>query len=72
MQAVLDTINPGLPHYRQIRNFAVIPEAFTIESGLLTANGKVRRGAINERYATEIKAMYDGAGAREAASGKHA
>jgi long-chain acyl-CoA synthetase len=72
VQAVLDTINPGLPHYRQIRNFAVITEAFTIESGLLTANGKVRRGAINERYATEIKAMYDGAGAREAASGKHA
>lgn len=72
VQAVLDAMNPGLPHYRQIRNFAVIPEAFTLENGLLTANGKVRRGAINARYATEIKAMYDGAGVREAASGKHA
>jgi long-chain acyl-CoA synthetase len=72
VQAVLDTMNPGLPHYRQIRNFTVIPEAFTIENGLLTANGKVRRRAINERYSKEIKAMYDGAGAREAASGKHA
>jgi long-chain acyl-CoA synthetase len=72
VQGVLDTLNPGLPHYRQIRNFTVIPEAFTLENGLLTANGKVRRGAINERYATEIKTMYDGAGAREAAGGKHA
>jgi long-chain acyl-CoA synthetase len=72
VQAVLDAMNPGLPHYRQIRNFKVIPEPFTLENGLLTANGKVRRGAINERYATEIKAMYDGSGVREAASGKHA
>lgn len=72
VQAVLDSVNPELPHYRQIRNFMVIPDGFTIENGLLTANGKVRRGAINARYATEIKAMYDGAGAREAASGKHA
>jgi long-chain acyl-CoA synthetase len=72
VQAVLDTMNPGLPHYRQIRGFTVIPEAFTIENGLLTANGKVRRGAINARYAAEIKALYDGAGAREAATGKHA
>jgi long-subunit acyl-CoA synthetase (AMP-forming) len=50
----------------------VIPEAFTIENGLLTANGKLRRSAINARYASEINAMYDAKGAREAASGKHA
>jgi long-chain acyl-CoA synthetase len=72
VQAVLDTVNPELPHYRQIRNFTVIQDAFTIENGLLTANGKLRRGAINARYASEIKAMYDGKGVREAASGKHA
>jgi long-chain acyl-CoA synthetase len=72
VQAVLDTVNPELPHYRQIRNFTVIPEPFTIENGLLTANGKLRRGAINARYASEIKAMYDVAGVREAARGKHA
>jgi hypothetical protein len=26
---------------------------------LLTANGKLRRDAINARYASEINAMYD-------------
>jgi long-chain acyl-CoA synthetase len=72
VQDVLDTVNPELPHYRQIRNFTVIPEAFTIENGLLTANGKLRRGAINARYDSEIKAMYDAKGVREAASGQHA
>jgi len=72
VQAVLDTVNPELPHYRQIRSFTVIDEPFTIENGLLTANGKLRRGAINARYAPEIKAMYDVAGVREAARGKHA
>jgi long-chain acyl-CoA synthetase len=58
-QSAIDGINPKLPHYRQIRNFAVIPESLTIENGLLTANGKLRRDAINARFAAEINSMYD-------------
>jgi long-chain acyl-CoA synthetase len=72
VQAALDAVNPELPHYRQIRNFAVVPEAFSIENGLLTANGKLRRDAINARYASEINAMYDVKDEREKASRKHA
>jgi long-chain acyl-CoA synthetase len=72
VQAGLDAVNPELPHYRQIRNFAVVPEAFTIENGLLTANGKLRRDAINARYASEINALYDAKDEREKASRKHA
>jgi hypothetical protein len=34
--------------------------------------GKIRRDAINARYASEINAMYDSKGAREAASRQHA
>ncbi len=59
VKAVLDAVNPELPHYRQIRNFAVIHDVFTPESSLLTANGKLRRDAINARYASEINAMYE-------------
>jgi long-chain acyl-CoA synthetase len=59
VQSVLDTVNLGLPHYRQIRNFRLIPEPFTPENVLLTANGKLRRDAINARYVSEINAMYD-------------
>jgi long-chain acyl-CoA synthetase len=58
VQSALDVVNPGLPHYRQIRNFTVIRDAFTADNGLLTSNGKLRRAAINARFAPEIDAMY--------------
>src|SRR6266446_5472902 len=59
VQAAIDAINPDLPHYRQIRNFKILPGAFTSENGLLTANGKLKRDAIAKRYDAEINAMYD-------------
>jgi long-chain acyl-CoA synthetase len=72
VQSALDAVNPELPHYRQIRNFKIVHEVFTLENGLLTANGKLRRDAINTRYASEINAMYDAKGNREAVSRQHA
>jgi long-chain acyl-CoA synthetase len=58
VQAALDTINRDLPHYRQIRSFAILAETLTPDSGLLTAMGKLRRTAINERFASQIEALY--------------
>jgi long-chain acyl-CoA synthetase len=58
-QSALDAVNPSLPHYRQVRNFAIIHETFAPENGLLTVNGKLRRDAINARFASEINSMYD-------------
>jgi len=72
VQAALDVVNPELPHYRQVRNFTIVRDLFTPENGLLTANGKLRRAAINARYASEINAMYDSKGARKAVSRQHA
>src|SRR6266403_817443 len=72
VQAALNTVNPELPHYRQIRNFTLVPDVFSPENGLLTVNGKLRRDAINARYASEINAMYDSKAGREAASRQHA
>jgi long-chain acyl-CoA synthetase len=57
-QAALDVVNGDLPHYRQVRAVHIIVEAFTIESGLLTANGKLKRDAISEHFRDEIDAMY--------------
>jgi len=57
-QAALDLVNPGLPHYKQIRAFHLVEQAFTIGSGLLTANGKLKRDLIAERFRNEIDAMY--------------
>jgi len=36
-----------------------VEDAFTIESGLLTANGKLKRDLIAERFRNEIDAMYE-------------
>src|SRR5438552_2766911 len=72
VQAVLDAVNSELPHYRQVRSFTVIRDVFSAETGLLTANGKLRREAINARYASEINAMYDSKGGLEGVSRQQA
>ena len=58
VQSALDVVNSELPHYRQVRNFTILAEPFTPENGLLTANGKLRRDAINEKFREEIEQMY--------------
>jgi long-chain acyl-CoA synthetase len=70
VQSALDAVNPDLPHYRQVRSFTVIREVFTPESGLLTTMGKLRRDAINARFASNINGMYDGGRDREAVVGE--
>src|SRR5213082_258593 len=72
VEAAFEVVNRELPHYRQIRNFKLIGNAFTAESGLLTANGKLRRDAVNARFAAEINAMYEERKEREALSRQHA
>ncbi len=58
VQAALDAVNPEMPHYKQVRAFVALPEAFTIESGMLTVNGKLKRDVIAERMKNEIDDMY--------------
>ena len=58
VQAVLDEVNAHLPHYRQVRAFHIHPETFSIENGLLTANGKLKRDLIASTLQAEIEEMY--------------
>ena len=58
VEAHVSRVNEGMPHYRKIHRFHVSGELFTIENGLLTANGKLKRDAIAARYANEIEQMY--------------
>jgi len=58
VQTALDALNTRLPHYKQIRAFHIAMEPFTIESGLLTANGKLKRDVIAARFAAEIEGLY--------------
>ncbi len=58
VQAALDAINPDLPHYKQVRAFCLRTEPFSIENGMLTANGKLKRDLISTRMKAEIEDMY--------------
>jgi long-chain acyl-CoA synthetase len=57
-QAAIDAVNPQLPHYKQIRAFHLRADPFTIENGLQTANGKLRRDLIAQQLRGEIEEMY--------------
>jgi long-chain acyl-CoA synthetase len=59
VQAALDAANAGLPHYKTIRTFHIVPEPLTIENGMLTANGKLKRDAIAARYTAEIERLFE-------------
>ncbi|MCL6480086.1 MAG: AMP-binding protein [Firmicutes bacterium] len=66
VEQALAAMNAALPHYKQIRGFVLVPEPFTIENGLLTANGKLRREAVLARYAAQVEATYQ----RSSAAGR--
>jgi long-chain acyl-CoA synthetase len=57
-QTAFDRVNSELPHYKQLRAFYVSRETFSIENGLLTANGKLKRETIAARFRDEIEEMY--------------
>lgn len=58
VEAAIESLNASLPHYRRIRKFFVEPTPLTIESGLLTANQKLRRRAIETHFADRLNALY--------------
>ena len=58
VKEALDAVNILNPHYKQVRAFHIRQEAFSIENGLLTANGKLKRDRIASRMKDEIEGMY--------------
>jgi long-chain acyl-CoA synthetase len=54
----IEQVNGDLPHYKQIRAFAILSEPLSPENGLLTTNGKLKRDAIATRFANEIEQIY--------------
>jgi long-chain acyl-CoA synthetase len=56
--STLDTLNDSLAHFERIRTALIVPQPFTMESGLLTANGKLRRERVLERFGNELDELY--------------
>jgi long-chain acyl-CoA synthetase len=59
VQGYVDAVNRELPAYEQIRRFAILPEDFTQENGFLTPSLKVKRRAVEARWADVLDAFYD-------------
>ncbi|MBK7825742.1 AMP-binding protein [Nannocystis sp.] len=58
IEAAIARVNAGVPHYRKIKTHLRVPEAFTIENGLLTANQKLRRRAVEKYHHAAIARAY--------------
>jgi long-chain acyl-CoA synthetase len=58
VQEVLDAVNILNPHYKQVRAFRLWPEPFSVDNGMLTANGKLKRDLISARLKDQIEEMY--------------
>ncbi len=57
---VVEEVNAGLARFEQIKEFRVLPRAFTVDGGELTPTMKVKRRVVAEAYADLIEAMYSG------------
>ncbi|HUA15493.1 MAG TPA: AMP-binding protein [Verrucomicrobiae bacterium] len=58
VRGTLEAFNSQSPHYKQVRAFHVRQEPFSIENGMLTANGKLKRELISAHLKNEIDEMY--------------
>jgi long-subunit acyl-CoA synthetase (AMP-forming) len=50
LASAIERANGRLPDYARVRRFARMPEAPTLSNGLLTANGRLRRDRVLERF----------------------
>ncbi|HPA94582.1 MAG: long-chain fatty acid--CoA ligase [Acidobacteria bacterium] len=54
----VEAINTQLARYEQVRNWALLPAEFTLETGELTPTQKVKRRVVNEKYGEIIERLY--------------
>ena len=60
-QGVIDKLNTTLPSYSTIKNFALLPHDFTIDSGEITSTLKLKRRVISEKYKDILDVLYSAA-----------
>jgi long-chain acyl-CoA synthetase len=58
IQREVDQVNAGLPHWEQVKKFALVKRPWTIETGELTPTLKIKRRVVHERHADEIQTLY--------------
>ncbi|MES2628489.1 MAG: long-chain fatty acid--CoA ligase [Bacteroidota bacterium] len=54
----VENLNKGFGHWEQVKKFELLPEEFSIPGGELTPTLKLKRKAINEKYAVLLNKIY--------------
>lgn len=54
----IEDMNTQFAQVEHIRRFAILSAPFSIETGELTPSMKIKRGFVNQKYASEIERMY--------------
>ena len=58
--AGVSEVNGQLARHETIKDFAVLPGEFSVETGELTTTFKLRRRAVFEKYSSVLEAFYSG------------
>lgn len=58
VEKLIGSVNEHVNHWEQIRDFRIINEPLTIQSGELTPSMKIRREVVIKKYKALIDAMY--------------
>ena len=58
LQREIDAVNAKLARSQTVKRFEIIVGEFTVEGGELTPSLKVRRRAVEEKYAAEIERLF--------------
>lgn len=59
IQKHIQIANSKLASYESIKKFEIVPDTWTVESGLLTQSLKVKRKVVEEKYADLINEIYE-------------
>jgi long-chain acyl-CoA synthetase len=57
---MIETRLSKFPRHYQVRRVRLMREAWTVDNGLLTATVKLKRAAIAERFADDVRDLYRG------------
>jgi long-chain acyl-CoA synthetase len=57
-QAIVDAVNAPLAQFERIKKFSLVPDEWTIASGILTPTLKVRRRQVEARYREILERLY--------------
>jgi len=59
IQDCVDLANETLPDYARIKKWHLLRNSLTVDSGLLTPNGRPKRHVIQQTYQTQLAMLYD-------------